>query len=107
MKTQDQLKYEAVYQSVVEQMEQEWLQAGMSQEDLERSKRVADTLDTLVACGVALDDPSPCNNLPAPPVSPLVDTKVLERSRMRKPHRRAHKGGGVPKSGERIISSDF
>lgn len=38
-----------MYQSAVQQMEQEWLQAGMTQEELERSKRVADLIDTLAS----------------------------------------------------------
>ena len=55
MSSKNQDHFEETYQSAVKLMEQEWLQAGMSQEELEKSKRVADKLDTLVSLGIDLD----------------------------------------------------
>ncbi len=42
---------EAAYQAARKQIEDEWRLEGMTDADLERSKRVADSLDTLSAAG--------------------------------------------------------
>ena len=42
---------EAAYQAARKQIEDEWRREGMTDADLERSKRIADSLDTLAGAG--------------------------------------------------------
>jgi hypothetical protein len=56
MASRKQQQYERAYQDAMDIIDQEWLQAGVSQEELDQGKRLAELFDRLLASGRSAND---------------------------------------------------
>lgn len=56
MASRKQQHYERAYQDAMNIIDQEWLQAGVSQEELDQGKQLAELFDRLLASGRSVND---------------------------------------------------
>ena len=48
--------HDPIYQMAMEMIDQEWIDAGMTREELDRKKKVGNILDQLLASGKSVDE---------------------------------------------------